>query len=118
MRSLQARYGVSHFDLIHDMFTVDRRKVVEILSGDNEDGSEFTWSCSARTDRVDLELLKMRDAGCRGIFFGIETGSPRLQKVIDKRLDLEQALRVVEMCDSLGIRNANSLIAGYPTETM
>jgi radical SAM superfamily enzyme YgiQ (UPF0313 family) len=45
--------------------------------------------CSARTDCVDDELIElMHRTGCRSVFFGVETGSPRLQRVIGNDLDV------------------------------
>ncbi len=119
MQTLNARYPqVKSFELVHDMFTVDRAKVLEFCEALIEIGSPFQWSCSARTDCVDSELLAlMLKAGCEGIFFGIETGSPRLQQVIDKGLDLEQSRRVLAETSRLGIRTTASLITGYPDET-
>ena len=80
MRSIAAAYSIRDFELVHDMFTVDRRRVAAcqamIASGEG-----FTWSCSARTDRIDEELLDlMARSGCRGIFFGVEAGSQRMQR--------------------------------------
>ena len=118
MSSLSERYGVRAFDLVHDMFTVDRRRVAEFCHELIVMGAPYRWSCSARTDCVDDNLLKlMRDAGCSGIFFGIETGSPRLQKLIQKNLDLERADTVLDTCERLGIETTASLIIGYPGET-
>jgi radical SAM superfamily enzyme YgiQ (UPF0313 family) len=118
MTSLSNQYGVRAFDLIHDMFTVDRRRVTEFCGGLLALGAPYKWSCSARTDCVDNQLLTMmRDAGCSGIFFGIETGSPRLQRVIDKNLDLDRAHAVLGQCDRLGLETIASLIIGYPDET-
>src|SRR5262249_11540905 len=72
MRSLAVAYGVSDFDLIHDMFTVDKRRVVVFCKAMIASGEKFTWACSARTDCVDEELLElMAEAGCQGLFFGI-----------------------------------------------
>src|SRR4051812_4382240 len=59
----------------------------------------------------------MAEAGCRGIFFGIETGSVRLQKVIRKNLDLGEAVRRIECADKHGIKTAVALIVGFPDET-
>jgi radical SAM superfamily enzyme YgiQ (UPF0313 family) len=119
MKIAHFKYGVRCFDLVHDMFTVDRRRVVDFCNELIRSGCGFTWSCSARTDRVDRELLVlMRDAGCRGIFFGIETGSQRMQGVVDKGLDLVHARETLELCSSLGIQNTASFIAGYPEETL
>jgi radical SAM superfamily enzyme YgiQ (UPF0313 family) len=117
MTLIEQSYGVTRFDLIHDMFTVDRHKVVDFCEALLSSGNKFTWSCSARTDFVDDDLLRlMFDAGCRGIFFGIESGSPRMQRIIDKRLDLPEAARTVESCGKYGIPITISMINGFPEE--
>ncbi|MBZ5505489.1 MAG: B12-binding domain-containing radical SAM protein [Acidobacteriia bacterium] len=119
MRRVKQTYGINSFELVHDMFTVDRKRVVafcEALLGSKE---EFTWGCSARTDCVDEELIElMAKAGCRGIFFGIETGSRRMQKIIDKGLELNDSAERVRSCDKFKISTAVSLMAGFPDETM
>jgi B12 binding domain/Radical SAM superfamily len=117
MTFLEQSYGINRFDLVHDMFTVDRRKVIDFCEALLGSGKEFGWSCSARTDFVDDDLLAlMSEAGCRGIFFGIETGSPRMQKIIDKRLDLDEATRVVEATGKHAIAITVSMIDGFPQE--
>lgn len=119
MRKVRREYGITAFDLVHDMFTVDRRKVVEFCETLLQSGESFQWSCSARTDCVDNELIAlMHRAGCRGIFFGIETGSARLQKIVKKRIDLHEAMARLECADRHGIKTAASLITGFPEETM
>src|SRR5258708_19796935 len=60
----------------------------------------------------------MSRAGCRGIFFGIESGSVRMQKVIDKGLELNDSADRVRSCDKFKINTAVSLMAGFPDETM
>ena len=119
MRRVRQTYGINSFELVHDMFTVDRKRVVAFCEALLESKEEFTWGCSARTDCVDEELIAlMARAGCRGIFFGIETGSPRLQKIIDKGLDLNDSAERVRSCDKFKIKTAVSLMAGFPEETM
>src|SRR5947209_7411034 len=124
MRRVRETYGISSFELVHDMFTVDRKRVVafcEALLENKRKNEEdaFTWGCSARTDCVDEELIAlMSKAGCRGIFFGIETGSRRMQKIIDKGLELNDSAERVRSCDKFKINTAVSLMAGFPDETM
>jgi glucose/arabinose dehydrogenase len=61
------------------------------------------------------ELLKLiADSGCRSLFFGVETGSQRLQKVIAKDLNLDQARQVVSTAETLGLATTVSLITGFP----
>jgi hypothetical protein len=81
-------------------------------------GERFGWNCSARTDCIDDELIAlMAHAGCQGIFFGIETGSQRLQEIIDKNLDLREAAARIRSTDRHRIHTTVSLITGFPEET-
>jgi radical SAM superfamily enzyme YgiQ (UPF0313 family) len=124
MRRVRQTYGVSSFELVHDMFTVDRKRVVAFCEAlleakRNNPEDSFIWGCSARTDCVDEDLIAlMSRAGCRGIFFGIETGSARMQKIIDKGLELNDSAERVRSCDKYKINTAVSLMAGFPDETM
>ncbi len=119
MRSIKEKYHVESFDLVHDMFTVDRKKVIDFCNAIIESGESFCWGCSARTDCIDEDMIKlMSRAGCQGIFFGIETGSARLQKIIKKGLDLSEAATMVKCNDKYKIETAVSLITGFPEETM
>jgi radical SAM superfamily enzyme YgiQ (UPF0313 family) len=119
MRWVKETYGINSFELVHDMFTVDRKRVVEFCEALLESKEELYWGCSARTDCVDEDLIAlMARAGCRGIFFGIETGSTRMQKIIDKGLELNDSADRVRSCDKFKVNTAVSLMAGFPEETM
>lgn len=117
MRLIAAAYSFRCFCLIHDMFTVDRRRVVAFCKAMIDSREQFRWSCSARTDYVDKELLElMVRSGCDGVFFGVESGSPRMQEIIGKHLDVEHALHIIEASGRLGLPTTVSLIAGFPEE--
>jgi radical SAM superfamily enzyme YgiQ (UPF0313 family) len=112
---LHDRYGVTKFKLDHDLFTVNRRKVLEFCEEVRDRG--YKWRVSARVDCVDNELLvKMGEAGCVGLYFGLETGSRRMQKLVKKRLDLDLVRPTLDMAEDLGIETTVSLITGYPEE--
>lgn len=118
MRDIASRYGIREFGLVHDMFTVDRRRVEAFCDAMLASVEGFKWSCSARTDCVDEELLeRMHGSGCRAIFFGVETGSERMQKIIDKHLDPRRAEKIIDTAERLGIDTTVSLITGFPEET-
>jgi radical SAM superfamily enzyme YgiQ (UPF0313 family) len=112
---LHARYGVSEFKLDHDMFTVNRRKVVEFCEAVT--GRGYRWRASARVDCVDDALLELMAAsGCAGLYFGIESGSARMQQICQKRLDLDLVLPILDTAERLGIETTASFITGYPEE--
>jgi radical SAM superfamily enzyme YgiQ (UPF0313 family) len=116
MDALHASYGFTAFKLNHDLFTVNRTKVRAFCEA--VCGRGFEWSCSARVDCVDEELLAdMKNAGCRQIYFGVETGSRRMQDISRKKLDLDLVEPTLAVTERLNIRTITSFIAGYPQET-
>jgi radical SAM superfamily enzyme YgiQ (UPF0313 family) len=117
MQKVEREYGVRRFDLVHDMFTVDRKRVAAFCHTLLEAGGRYRWGCSARTDCIDDELITlMHRAGCRSVFFGVETGSVRLQRAIDKDLNLPDAAARIASCTAAGMETTVSLITGFPEE--
>jgi radical SAM superfamily enzyme YgiQ (UPF0313 family) len=113
---LNRQFGVVDFALSHDLFTVNRHKVREFC--DAVEGRGYTWKCSARMDCVDAELLeKMAASGCRSIYYGIESGSRRMQKIAKKHLDLSLFDPLLDVTQNLGMAATVSFITGYPEET-
>ncbi|HEV2861007.1 MAG TPA: radical SAM protein [Pyrinomonadaceae bacterium] len=118
MVAVKRRYGINSFTLAHDMFTVDRKKVLAFCDAVEQSGETLIWSCSARTDCLDEELiLRMSRAGCYGLFIGVDSGSERVQGDINKRLDIPEALARVRRACGRGINTTVSLIMGFPEET-
>lgn len=118
---LQRTAGANSFDFTHDMFTLNRKFLMPFLKELSEYREEkrnwFEWSCSARVDCVDRELLQaMFNAGCRGIFFGIESGSDRMQKIIKKHIRIAKGFSSVDDCIAVGMRATTAFIAGFPEE--
>jgi radical SAM superfamily enzyme YgiQ (UPF0313 family) len=107
------------FRFIHDMLTVDKRLVrrfCEILA---QADPVRSWTCSARVDCVDAELLElMARAGCRSVYFGVESGSLDMQQKMKKRLKVEQILPRVATARSLGMEVTVSFMSGFPEETL
>lgn len=113
---LASAYGIRRFALSHDLFTVNKAKVREFCRAVRSHG--YRWSCSARMDCVDDELLReMREAGCWGIYYGVETGSRRMQQLVDKHLDLGLYHERLTTTSELGMSAIASFITGYPQES-
>lgn len=111
-------YGRTDFNFTHDLFTTDRKWVINFCQQLEKSKLEVTWTCSSRTDTIDEEQIYwMRRAGCRDIYFGVETGTQEMQAKIDKNLDLEEAERIIRKSTEEGIGATVGLIAGLPGES-
>jgi hopanoid biosynthesis associated radical SAM protein HpnJ len=78
---------------------------------------KFTWSCTSRV-HTDYETLKaMKEAGCRLLIVGFESGDDQILKNIKKGTTTEQARRFMKDCKKLGILVHGDFILGLPGET-
>jgi radical SAM superfamily enzyme YgiQ (UPF0313 family) len=67
---------------------------------------------------TDYETLKaMREAGCRLLIVGFESGDPQVLKNIKKGATVEQAREFMRNCKKLGIKVHGDFIIGLPGET-
>lgn len=118
IKYIHEQFGVSAFGFSHDMFTFDRNKVLEICKLLKNLEFPIRWTCSARLDFLDFEMIDtMVDSGLRGFFVGVETGSPRMQKLIHKNLNLNKALEIIEYANKKGVFVTASFMYGFPDET-
>lgn len=115
IRHLKENYGIKTISFFDETFTIDRRRVLNICNEIKD--LDITWYCNSRSDLVDPELLmEMRDAGCRGISFGIESGS---QKILDnalKGVSVEQNANAIKWTKDAGIKVNCSFMVGLPGE--
>lgn len=112
------KYGIRGFWFSHDAFTVNQKLVSEVCDRIIEEGLKITWRCTARVDCITEELiLKMKQAGMEQIELGVETGSKRMQKLINKHLNLDKAKKMVQFILDQGIRVALFFMYGFPEET-
>lgn len=118
IKAAHERYGITRFYFAHDMFTMNRKQVLEICGLLKELPFSVEWKCSARIDCLDKELVDMMvDAGMIKIFIGIETGSPRMQKCINKNLKLDGVPEFLTYIHNKGVSITTSFIYGFPEET-
>ncbi len=90
------------------------REFCEALIGKFPD---IKWSCEARADTPIEILVLMAKAGCINIDFGLESGSEKILRAINKNIDLTKTYEFVKACHSLGIRTHMFLIVSLPEET-
>ena len=118
MEYVVKHFGNKLFSFSHDLFTVNKNRVLEFCDKILEIDSDIKWTCSARIDCVDEYLIeRMASAGLIGIYYGIESGSERMQKIINKNLRIQSCINIVKCSIENGIAVTASFIYGFPDET-
>ncbi len=113
---LKKNYNVKTLSLFDETFTLDKERVVEFCKRIKE--YNIKWYCNTRTSLVTLPLLKiMRDAGCKAVSYGIESGSQKILDNVSKRVTVEQHARAIKWAHEAGIKTHCSFIFGLPGET-
>jgi hopanoid biosynthesis associated radical SAM protein HpnJ len=98
-----------------DTFTWSKPRVLELCR--KLKPLKLTWSCNARVT-TDFETLKeMKDAGCRLLVVGFESGDPGILKSIKKGATVEQALAFMKNCRQVGLAVHGDFQIGHPGET-
>jgi radical SAM superfamily enzyme YgiQ (UPF0313 family) len=120
MTELAERYRLHVVDIIDDNYLVRRDRAADIAEGLLRAGARFAYYIQTRTDQIDRlsdeELSLLARSGLRRIFFGLESGSVKVMRSVNKRLDLETAYRTAQRCLEVGIRPSFNLIFGLPAE--
>ncbi|NOZ49212.1 MAG: radical SAM protein [Chloroflexi bacterium] len=112
---MMQHYGVHNFYFIDDLFTIDVRRLDEILDHFIARDMDIRWRCLARVDRVNPELLrKMYKAGCRQVHYGIESGNEEVLKRTAKHIRLDQVQDAVRWTEQAGIHSKGYFILGLP----
>lgn len=116
IKQLIDTYGANGIYFREDNFTYDRHRVLGICSLIKNWNLE--WVCESRVEHLDEELVKiMAEAGCKGIWFGTESGSNRVLKILHKGNDTERAVKTFKLCKDYGIKTGASFMLGLPGET-
>ena len=118
VKTAYKNFGVQKFIFSHDMFTLNREKVIETCRLIRKLDFPISWACSARLDCIDHELIDiMVEAGMCDIFVGIETGSRRMQKLVHKNLNLDKVMETLLYIKTKNIHVDASFVYGFPEET-
>jgi FkbM family methyltransferase len=111
-------YGVQHFIFWDDLFTTSRQRAVAICNLLLERKANVRWLCLVRANTIDEELLKlMKRAGCLQVQMGVESGSDRILKKMQKGVTVEQVWEAAKMIRRSGLSWHCFLLIGIPGET-
>jgi hopanoid biosynthesis associated radical SAM protein HpnJ len=106
---------VKEFFFDDDTFNIQKARTIELC--EKLKPLKLTWSCTSRVT-TDYETLKaMKEAGCRLMIVGYESGDQQILKNIKKGATLERARQFTKDAHKLGLVIHGDFILGLPGET-
>jgi radical SAM PhpK family P-methyltransferase len=110
--------GVENVVFIDDTFNVPLPRFKDICRLMISRNYGFNWFSYFRCSNSDEETVDlMAQSGCRGVFLGIESGSPSILVNMNKRASEEAYRRGIAWLKQRGILTFGSFIIGFPGET-
>lgn len=117
LRYLKENYNIKLVNFFDETFTIRRDRVIDIANAIRNEGLNISWYCNSKVDLVDEELLKiMKEGGCRGISYGIESGNQKILDNAKKNTTIKQAEKAIKMTKKVGIKAYCSFLFGLPEE--
>lgn len=117
LRGLSEKYGTRHFYLSQD--SVAPKTLVKISQAIVDSGLDVRWATDLKPEKYltqeRADLLKK--AGAVACALGVESGSDRVLKLIDKGAPVEVVSTVVDRLSSAGIAAEAMCFTDFPTET-
>ena len=115
------RYGMDTISICDSTFMVNKKFVEEFSHELIKRKLNLNWYCASRVSDLKpkhKDLIKlMKEAGCKRMHFGVESGSPTVLKEIKKGTTVEAAEQSIRMVREVGIPVHATFIYGLPGET-
>lgn len=112
--------AVNSIRVLDDLFLKHRESVVNAVRVFSNFG--FQWRAMAHVltfNKVEVDLLReLKQSGCFELFIGIESGSPRVLRQINKTSNIAKIIDNLSRVLSVGIHLKGYFIYGFPSETV
>lgn len=110
-------FSIREFVFKDSTFTVNKRWVHDLLDRMLREKLRISWSVNTRVNLVDSDLVeKMKQAGCRRISFGVESGEPRILENIRKDISLDEVRKAFAIVRRSGLESHAFFMIGNPGE--
>ena len=118
IKLVKTNYGTRQFAFKDDTFTINRKRLFDLLQRMIDEKLNINWECTTRVDVLDEEMLKkMIEAGCNVVKIGVETGSAKILKETNKGVTMEQIKKAAALLNKYNVFWSAYFMMGLPQET-
>ena len=118
MKYLRDRFGARHVNIYDDLFTANRRRIVELCEKLTRFPLGMNFNCAVRVGYTDDDLLRMlKAAGCLMVSLGIESADPDMLARHKSGVSLDDVRDTVARIQAAKLRAKGLFMMGLPGET-
>jgi anaerobic magnesium-protoporphyrin IX monomethyl ester cyclase len=114
-------YGYKAFSFMDDNFTLDPQRIFQFAEElENRGINDIHWWCFSRVDTLvknEEMVRRMAESGAYMIFLGLESNSPETLKSYNKRIEVDQQQKAIDLLRKYRIEVHGSYILGNIIET-
>jgi len=117
IRIIEKSYPIGYIQFRENNFCVNNKRVFEFCELYQKEGFNYPWYAECSVRDLNYDLLKvMKNAGCAGLYIGLESASKKILDIIKRGFTPERNEQTAIWCNQLGIRMYASYLAGMPFE--
>jgi radical SAM superfamily enzyme YgiQ (UPF0313 family) len=120
IRQLHDQHGIEDFYIVDDIFNLNAKRALKLFDLIVAAGLKIRlyFVNGLRADITSEEFVdRAVDAGAVWFTYAVESGTDEIQRLVEKRLDLEKARRVIAYTQRQNVAVNVSTMYGFPTET-
>ncbi|OGP74134.1 MAG: B12-binding domain-containing radical SAM protein [Deltaproteobacteria bacterium RBG_16_49_23] len=117
IRQLIQEQETDYIYFVDDIFNYPPSFAEKLCRRMAEEKLQIRWSAFVNPGFLKEDLLKwMKEAGCAGVEFGTDSGSPRMLKNYGKSFTVEEIAQASQLCSKLNVNHCHYLLFGGPGE--
>ena len=122
IKFLIEKYSLNYILFWDELTFFSKKQTMTLLQRILDENLKFYWTASCRgnlfDDDEDLEIIrKMKEAGCIGMAYSLESADAEVLKAMNKKMSTDQFSRQTSLFQRAEITTWTSLVIGYPHET-
>lgn len=111
------KYRANYFRFYDALFPLKRKWVTDFCQLLKERNLDISFRIDIRSGSNREALEQLRKVGCSVVGMGVESGSDRILKRINKRTTRREIINTVNICEELGYWVIGYFMLGLPDET-
>lgn len=118
LKYLKDNYNPDSIWFVDDVFTVSHKWLEEFALEIEKQDAFVNFECITRADRMNEDVIDLlKKAGCFRVWIGAESGSQKIIDLMDRRVDVNQVRKMIQLSQKSGIKAGTFIMLGYPGET-